>query len=91
MEMLYSTELAIPLYQVGLLLVLSTLALFFGRLKLALLVNYLFVLYWGFWLSRESVIGSAVVEMDQFSLAYIGFGIVICILTLIGFLHKTAE
>ena len=90
MEMFYSTELAIPLYQVGLLLVLSTLTLFFGRVKLALLINYLFVLYWGFWLSRESLIGSKVFEIDQFSIAYIGFGLVICILALIGFLNRPA-
>lgn len=88
MEILYSTELAIPLYQVGLLLVLSTLVLFFGRVKLALLINYLFVFYWGYWFSRDLVIGSSVFEMDQFSIAYIGFGVVICILALIGFLHR---
>jgi len=91
MEMFYSTELAIPLYQVGLLLIFSTLALFLGRLKLALLINYLFVLYWGFWLSRGSLIGSTVYEIDQFSLAYIGFGLVICILALIGFVHRSHE
>ena len=89
MELFYSTELAIPLYQMGLLLILSTAALFFGRVKLALIVNYLFVLYWGFWLSRGALIGSTVFEIDRFSLAYIGFGIVICILALVGFFHHS--
>jgi len=90
MEILYSTELTIPLYQVGLLLVLSTLVLFFGKVKLALLINYLFVFYWGYWLSRDQIIGSSVFELGQFSIAYIGFGIVIFILALIGFLHRPA-
>ena len=89
MEIFYSTELAIPLYQVLLLLIISTLALFFGRVKLALLLNYLFVLYWGFWLSWGYLIGSSVVEIDRFSIGYIGFGLAICILAVIGFLIRS--
>jgi hypothetical protein len=45
MDIIYSTELAIPLYQVGLLLVFSTLGLLFGRVRMALIINYLFALY----------------------------------------------
>jgi len=64
METLYATELSVPLYQVCLLLVLSTLVLFVGKVKLALLINYTFVLYWGYWLSREKVVASTVFEID---------------------------
>ena len=63
MDILYSTELAIPIYQVGLLMIFSTLGLLFGRIKLALLINFIFVLYWGYWLNRESVIGTGIPEM----------------------------
>jgi hypothetical protein len=66
------------------------LVLFFGKVKLALLINYLFVFYWGYWLSRDQIIGSNVFELDQFSIAYIGFGTVILILALIGFIHRPA-
>ena len=87
MEILYSTELAIPLFQVGLLLLLSSLALFIGKRQLALMINYLFVLYWGYWLNRD------VIEprLDLFTLCYFGFGVLIVILALIGFFNKAAE
>ncbi len=88
METLYATELSIPLYQVCLLLVLSTLVLFVGKVKLALLINYTFVLYWGYWLSREKLGASTVYEMDSFTFGYFGFGLLIIILALIGFMNR---
>ncbi len=89
MEMLYSTELAIPLYQVGLLLVLSTLGLLFGRVKLALLINFIFTIYWGYWLNREQVVGTGIPEIDTFTIFYFGFGLLIVILVLIGFMLES--
>lgn len=89
METLYATELSVPLYQVCLLLVLSTLVLFVGKVKLALLINYTFVLYWGYWLSREKVLASNVFEIDSFTIGYFGFGLLIIILALIGFMNRT--
>ena len=91
MEILYSTELAIPLYQVGLLLFFSTLTLFAGKVQLALVINYLFVLYWGYWLNRAAVFGDGMPQLDLFTMCYFGFGILIIILALIGFLNKTTE
>ena len=85
-EILYSTELAIPLYQVGLLL-LSSLALIAGKRQLALIINYLFVLYWGYWLNREVVVP----QLDLFTACYFGFGILIIVLALIGLLNKATE
>jgi len=91
MEILYSTELTIPMYQVGLLLLLSSLALFAGKTKLALIINYLFVLYWGYWLNRQAILGDSLVQLDLFTACYFGFGIVIIILALIGFLNAAAR
>jgi hypothetical protein len=48
MEFLSTAEIFIPVYQMILLLLVSTLTLLFGRTKLALIINYLFTLYWGF-------------------------------------------
>jgi hypothetical protein len=45
MEFFYTTELAVPMSQMVLLLICTTVALLFGRIKLALLVNYLFAFY----------------------------------------------
>jgi hypothetical protein len=48
MESIFSSEITIPLFEVILLLILSTIAFLFGRLKLAILINYCFTVYWGY-------------------------------------------
>lgn len=85
MEFLYSTELAVPLYQIVLLLILSTLALLFGRLKLALLINYLFTLYWGYVFNSELLLGSSLEKVNYFSSIYFAVGFLVAILAIIGF------
>jgi hypothetical protein len=88
MEFFHTTELAIPLFQVALLLMLSTLALLFGRTKLALLMNYLFTFYWGYIVNREHLFGSNLEKISNVNVLYLGFGFVIIILALIGFLTQ---
>ncbi len=86
LEVMYATELTIPLYQIGLLLLISTLALLFGRIKVALLNNYLFALYWGYILNRNALVGEQFENFSYFTAVYFGFGFVIVILALIGFM-----
>ncbi|NVL89436.1 MAG: hypothetical protein HWN69_00380 [Desulfobacterales bacterium] len=86
MEFFQTTQLSVPLSQITLLLMLSTLVLFFGRIKLALLINYLFTLYWGYIFNREHLVGSSLEKINYFNAIYFGFGLVIVILALIGFL-----
>jgi hypothetical protein len=88
MEILMSTQLAVPLSQVALLLGISTLVLFFGRVKLALLINYCFTFYWGFFLnpSFRSELGELV--LNTYTYVYIGVGLLIVVLALIGFLSS---
>jgi hypothetical protein len=43
--------------QIILLLTLSTLSLVFGRLRLALLINYCFTIYWGYVPNFNSITG----------------------------------
>ncbi|MDI6797255.1 MAG: hypothetical protein QMD09_09930 [Desulfatibacillaceae bacterium] len=78
-------ELAVPLYQIGLLLFASTLALLFGRVRMALVVNYLFTLYWGYVLNREIFVGQGLEHLSAFTVAYFGFGVVIVLLAVLGF------
>ena len=91
MDILYTTELTIPMYQVGLLMVLTTLGLLFSRIKLALLINFLFALYWGYWLNRENVIGTGIPEIDAFTIGYFGFGFLIVIFVVIGFMLESTR
>jgi hypothetical protein len=45
-ETLLATELTIPLKQMALLISLSTMLFIFGKVKLALLLNYAYSFYW---------------------------------------------
>jgi len=56
MEFFSLTKLAIPVTQMALLIAMNTIALLFGRIKLALLITYLFTLYWGYVLNREILV-----------------------------------
>jgi hypothetical protein len=89
MDIIYSTQLGIPLYQAGLLLVISALGLLFGKAKWALLINCCFLLYWGYWLNREALMGKGTPSiLDPFTLCYLGFGLLMVVLVVIGLLHR---
>ncbi len=85
MEFFYSAELTIPLMQIILLLTLSTLALLFGRVKLALMTNYIFALYWGYFLNRDLLSDFSTNNGEHFMFIYFGLGIGLTVLALIGF------
>jgi len=80
--------LSVPLLHVVLLLVFNTLALFGGRVKLALLVNYLFALYWGYVSNRELFVGAEIEKPGCFDAAYFGFGLAIVLLASVGFMLR---
>ena len=84
MELFYSTEVTVPIFQIALLLLISTLALLFGRVKLALIANYVFTLYWGF-LANEGFMAGSTFN----TVSYFGFGLMVIILALIGFFTAT--
>lgn len=89
MDVIYSKELMVPLYQIGLLLALSTLTFLFGKARLALVINYAFILYWIYWLNREALIGKGAPSINLFNVGYFGFGLVIVILAVVGFLNRS--
>jgi hypothetical protein len=86
MELFLSSHLSIPLFQVTLLLLLSTMTLLFGRLKLGLLINYCFTMYWGYMLNLDIFTNNGTLVLSKFTFAYLGFGCIIICLALIGFL-----
>ncbi|MBU2252296.1 MAG: hypothetical protein KKI04_02475 [Proteobacteria bacterium] len=88
MEFFTSTQLAVPLFQVIILLVLSTGALLFGRLRLALIINYCFTLYWGYIINIDLFTSGGLLKLNTFTILYFGFGIVFLILALIGLMHR---
>jgi hypothetical protein len=87
MDIFLTTQLSIPISQVVMLLGFSTLALIFGRMRLALLINYCFTLYWGYLSHMELFAENGVMKFDSFSFAYLGFGLAILILALVSFAY----
>lgn len=85
MEALLSIDLSIPLIQIALLLVMSTLTLLFGRIKLALILNYCFLLYWCYILNLDVIRESGQAVSGRFIVVYFGLGAVILMLSLLGF------
>jgi len=88
MEIFSMTEISIPLIQMVLLLLLSTGALFFGKLKLALLINYLFTLYWGYGINRDFLVGSGFQHLSRFTILYVGFGLIIAAVALVSLISE---
>ena len=83
MEFFQTTQLAVPLIQIMLLLTLSTVILLIGRLRLALLMNYLFALYWGYVFNAD--LFNSLEKANVFNAVYMGFGIAVVIFAVIGF------
>ena len=50
-------------------------------------MNYLFALYWGYILNADMF--NSLEKADMFNSIYIGFGIVVVILAVIGFIAHT--
>jgi hypothetical protein len=88
MEALSSTTTTIPIMQIVVLILSGTLAILFGRQKLALLINYLFVFYWGFGVNLENLAASSPNISVWFPSSYIIFGSVFIIFCLIGLLKR---
>ena len=86
MEFFYSTQVSIPIIQMSMLLILSTITLLFGKVKLALLINYMFTLYWGYGFGWEYLSKSGFSNLDHFTYIYFGFGLFIVAMAIIGFI-----
>jgi len=87
-DLFRTTTITIPFMQLFLLIVISTLLLLFGRVKFALLTNYLFTFYWGFSVNFEKMDIVRVNNLPLFSLIYLGFGSMVVMLVLLSFRHK---
>lgn len=85
MDVLYTINLSVPMIQIALLLLSITLALLFGRIKLALIINYCFTLYWCYILNVDVIQANGLAITNTFTYLYFGFGFIILMLALLGF------
>ena len=86
MEIFFSTDLTIPVNQIILLLLFSTLALLFGKIKIALIINYAFTLTWGYILNRDKLQVSEFEHPELFTILYFLFGVGIILIASFAFI-----
>jgi len=86
MEGILVNEMTIPLYQIMFLLVIVTVSLLFGYLRLGLFLVYIFVFYWGNIFNLQAIFNSAEPDVSTISFMSVGFGLIIAFLAMIGFL-----
>ena len=81
-------SLEIPIIQLILLMLLSTISLLFGRLKLALIVNYLFTLHWAYIVNRDKLMDMSSENFELYSLMYFIFGLGIVLTASFAFMFQ---
>ena len=67
---------------------LSTGALLFGKVRVALIINYVFTFYWAYFFNREHLLGLGMNKFDTYTLIYFLFGLVIMMIAVVGFLFQ---
>lgn len=88
-EFFTETTLAIPMFQIILLMLISTLSLLFGKIRLALLVNYIFILYWAYFFNRDLLLQMGGPDNFQYiTVFYFLFGIIIILIAAFSFLFQ---
>lgn len=86
MEIFFSTDLTVPINQIILLLLFSTMALLFGKIKVALIINYTFTLTWGYIYNRDKLLVSEFEHPEIFTILYFLFGIGIMLIATFAFI-----
>jgi hypothetical protein len=81
-------SLEIPIIQLILLMLLSTISLLFGRLRLALIVNYLFTLHWAYIANRDKLMDMSSENFELYSLMYFIFGLGIVLTASFAFMFQ---
>ena len=88
LDFLTETTLSIPMIQIILLMLISTFSLLFGKIRLALLVNYIFILYWAYFFNRDLLMETAPTQFQYLTAGYFGFGILIVMIAVFSFLFQ---
>ena len=83
-----SISLTITIIQLILLMLISTISLLFGRLKLALIVNYLFTLNWAYIANRDKLMDMSSANFELYSIMYFVFGLGIVLTASFAFMFQ---
>jgi hypothetical protein len=88
MDFFLNTDLTIPMIQIVILLLFSTVAMLFGKLRLALLINYVFTLHWAYIFNRDRYMDMGLEQFDLFTIVYFIFGLGVVLLATVAFLFN---
>ena len=88
MDIFFTTELVVPLFQMIILMLFSTMALLFGKVRVALIINYVFTFYWAYIFNRDYLMSLGLDRFDSYTLIYFLFGLVIIMVAMVGFFFK---
>ena len=91
LEYFLNTTLTIPIIQLVLLMLISTISLLFGRMKLALIVNYLFTLHWAYIANRDKLMDMSSANFELFSMIYFIFGLGIVLVAAFAFMFQKSQ
>jgi hypothetical protein len=91
MEIFLFTELDVPLIQLLVLVLFSSIALLFGKFRIALLTNYIFTMYWAYMFNKNYLMKLGSGKFEVVSTIYFIFGFGILFLALAGFVHQKHE
>ena len=90
-DFLLEATLTIPMVQLILLMLLSTMSLLFGKLKLALVINYLFTLHWAYIANQAKLLEMGFENFKLISMIYFIFGLGIVLVAVIAFMYQKNE
>ena len=88
MDFFMNTDLTVPMIQIVLLLLFSTVAMLFGKLRIALIINYVFTLHWAYVFNRDRYMEMGLEQFDLFTIMYFLFGLGVIMLATVAFLFN---
>jgi len=91
LDFLLNTTLSIPMIQLILLMLMSTISLLFGKLKMALIINYLFTLHWAYISNRDNLMDMGFENFQLVSILYFVFGLGIVLVASFAFMFQKNE
>ena len=91
LDFMLNATLSIPMIQLILLMLMSTISLLFGKLKMALIINYLFTLHWAYISNRDNLMDMGFENFQLVSILYFVFGLGIVLVASFAFMFQKNE
>ena len=91
LEFIANTNLVIPMIQLIMLMLMSTISLLFGKLRLALIINYVFILHWGYIANRDNLVEMGAENFELVSIVYFLFGLGVILVASFAFLFQKSD